>query len=200
MKKLIIMLIALVATMNLSAQTAMKVLDKASSEFKKSASVNVSFEVGVDGQTDKGTVVLQGKKFCTSLSSTTIWFDGKTMWTYVKDNEEVNVTTPSTAQLAKINPYAFLDIYKKGYNVAFGGNTKAYYEVILTATDKKTAMQKAIVRIDKKDYHPTYIMMGQARGNLEISITSYKTGKKLADSAFQFNKKKYPKAEVIDLR
>ena len=128
------------------------------------------------------------------------WFDGKTMWSYVKDNEEVNVTEPKPAQLAKMNPYAFIDMYKKGYDIAFGTNTKAYFEVVLTSTNAKNSIQKAIIRINRMNYQPTYIIMGGSKADIEIKVTSYKKGKKQADSTFRFNKSKYPNAEIIDLR
>jgi len=200
MKRTILSLVALLMAAVMNAQTAVSVLDKASAEYKKSQSVTAEFEMNLGGNTDNGTILLQGTKFRTTTSESTIWFDGKTMWTYMKDNEEVNVTEPSATQLAKINPYAFLNMYKKGYDVAFGGNTSAYYEVILTAKGSNASIQKAIIRINKGTYQPRYIMMGTSRADIEISIKSYKAGGKQADTAFRFDKKKYPKVDVIDLR
>lgn len=202
MKKRFVLAICSVlsALSSYAAWDAKSVLDKATSEFRKCPSVNVTFEVAIGDDTDTGTILLQGSKFYTQLSNTTTWFDGKTMWSYVKDNEEVNVTEPKSAQLAKMNPYAFIDMYKKGYDVSFGVNTKAYYEVVLTSTNSKNSIQKAIVRIDRFSYQPKYIMMGGSKAEIEIKVTSYKKGKKQADSTFRFNKSKYPNAEIIDLR
>ena len=190
----------LITLSSYAAWDAKSVLDKAASEFRKCPSVNVTFEVAVSGDTDNGTILLQGNKFHTKLSNTTTWFDGKTMWSYVKDNEEVNVTEPKSAQLAKMNPYAFIDMYKKGYDVAFGVNTKNYFEVVLTSTNTKNSIQKAVIRINRMNYQPMYIMMGGSKADIEIKVTSYKKGKKQADSTFRFNKSKYPHAEIIDLR
>lgn len=202
MKKRFVLAICsvLFALSSYAAWDAKSVLDKATSEFRKCPSVNVTFEVAIGDDTDTGTILLQGSKFHTQLSNTTTWFDGKTMWSYVKDNEEVNVTEPKSAQLAKMNPYAFIDMYKKGYDVSFGVNTKAYYEVVLTSTNSKNSIQKAIIRIDRFSYQPKYIMMGGSKAEIEIKVTSYKKGKKQADSTFRFNKSKYPHAEIIDLR
>lgn len=183
-----------------NAQAAKSVLDKASAEFRKCASVTVTFEAAVGGDVDNGTIVLQGNKFRTQLSNTTTWFDGKTMWSYVKDNDEVNVTEPKPAQVAKMNPYAFIDMYKKGYDIAFGANTHDYFEVVLTTTNDKNSIKKAVIRIDRFSYQPKYILMGGSKADIEIKVTSYKKGKKQADSVFKFNKKKYPSADVIDLR
>lgn len=200
MRKYLLTIICGLVALTANATDAKSVLDKTAAEYKKCPSVTVQFEIMMGGDKDKGTILLQGSKFKTTLTNHITWFDGKTMWSYVKENEEVNVTTPTAAQLAKINPYAFLDIYKKGYDVEFGASTKTYYEIVLTANNSKSSIKKAIVRINKFDHHPEYIMMGGKKGDMEISVISFKKGKKQPDSVFRFNKKKYPKAEVIDLR
>lgn len=200
MKRLFLVIWSMALVLVANAQAAKSVLDKASSEFRKCPSVNVTFEVAIGGDIDNGTILLQGNKFCTRLSNTITWFDGKTMWSYVKDNEEVNVTEPKPAQVAKMNPYAFIDMYKSGYDIAFGVNTHDYFEVVLTTKNDKNTIKKAVIRIDRFSYQPKYILMGGSKADIEIKVTSYKKGKKQADTAFKFNKKKYPNAEIIDLR
>ena len=44
---------------------------------------------------------LSGQKFVVNMGGTITWFDGKTMWSYVKKNEEVNVTTPTAADRSR---------------------------------------------------------------------------------------------------
>ena len=200
MKRLFLVIWSMALVLVANAQAAKSVLDKASSEFRKCPSVNVTFEVAIGGDIDNGTILLQGNKFCTRLSNTITWFDGKTMWSYVKDNEEVNVTEPKPAQVAKMNPYAFIDMYKSGYDIAFGVNTHDYFEVVLTTKNDTNTIKKAVIRIDRFSYQPKYILMGGSKADIEIKVTSYKKGKKQADTAFKFNKKKYPNAEIIDLR
>ncbi len=202
MKRQFLSIIACLLTFaSISAQDAKTVLDKASANFRKCPSVSVAYTVSNGGDSEKGNITLQGQKFCNNMSNMTIWFDGTTMWSLNKENEEVNVTTPSASQVAKMNPYAFLAIYKKGYNVAFGKNTAQYYEVVLTAQNDKSAVKKLTVHLNRSTYQPVSVVMShQKTGDMNITINSYKKGKKQADSAYQFNKKKYPGVEVIDLR
>ncbi|MBO4564222.1 MAG: hypothetical protein J5720_02160 [Bacteroidaceae bacterium] len=200
MKRFFLVMWCVTLALVANAQAAKSVLDKASSEFRKCPSVNVTFEVAIGGDVDSGTILLQGNKFRTQLTNTITWFDGKTMWSYVKDNEEVNVTEPKPSQVAKMNPYAFIDMYRSGYDIAFGVNTHDYFEVVLTATNEKNSIKKAVIRIDRFSYQPKYILMGGSKADIEIKVTSYKKGKKQADTVFKFNKKKYPSAEIIDLR
>ena len=200
MKRIFCLICSVLIALSTYAWDAKSVLDKVSTEYKKCPSVTAEFEIAISGDTDKGTILLQGNKFRTKLSNATTWFDGKTMWSYMVDNDEVNVTEPKPAQLAKMNPYAFLDLYKKGYDVAFGANTKEYYDIILTSTNAKNSIQKAVIHINRMNYQPMYIMMGGSKAEIEIKVKSYKKGKKQADSAFKFNKTKYPSADIIDLR
>lgn len=178
------------------------ILDKAASTLKKEGGVTVGYTISSGGQSDKGTLEMMGRKFHSNMGDVETWFDGKDMWSYVKANNEVNLTAPKSSQLAKVNPYYFLDIYKKGYKLSTGTNTSKYFEVILTAENPKSSISKAVVRIDKNNYHLKYIKVTNPKGmTVEVSVDSYKTmTQKFPTTAFQFNKAKYPKVEVIDLR
>ena len=134
------------------------------------------------------------------------WFDGKTQWSYVAKNDEVNVSNPTQEELQQINPYTFLYIYQKGFSYKLGTVKtylgKAVWEVILTAKDKKQELERITLYVTKDAYEPLYIQLqqrGQQTRN-EITITSYQTRQNYADSIFVFNRKQYPSAEIIDLR
>ena len=198
MKRLFLAICCTALALVANAQAAKSVLDKAASEFKKCPSVNVTFEVAIGEDIDNGTITLQGNKFCTKLSNTSIWFDGKTMWTYVKDNEEVNVSNPSEAQLQAINPYNFINLYKSGYTNTLNSTGNAYV-VHLTSTAKDQKIKELFITIDKQSYHPTKVKLLQGKSWTEFDISNLSKAK-LADSEFRFNAKDFPKAEVIDLR
>jgi len=40
------------------------------------------------------------------------WFDGKTQWAYMAQNNEVSITEPTEKELAETNPMAILSGYK----------------------------------------------------------------------------------------
>lgn len=183
------------------AQTSssVQILDKAASSFKSAGGIKASFTISADGHSGSGTIKMSGNKFVCTVGSQTVWFNGKTMWTYVKDNEEVNVTNPTTAEISKMNPYTFLSMYKKGYSATKGNSTKLYHEVVLTPT-VMSDYKKIIVRFDKSSYRLLYANMQTDKSSTTINVTSYSKGQKYSDSTFSFNKKNYPDVEVIDLR
>mgnify|MGYP000786345150 FL=1 len=190
---------------------AKAVLERTAEAFKKAGGVRADFTLKAlnDGRLEgreNGVIQLKGEKFMLKTSETTTWFDGKTQWSYMVRNDEVNVSTPTQEELQQINPYTFLYMYQKGFSYKLGATGsyrgKAVWEVVLTARDKKQELERITLFVAKDTYEPLYILLqqrGQQTRN-EITITSYQTKQNYADQVFTFDKKQYPNAEVIDLR
>lgn len=179
---------------------ATDILDEASSTIKKAGNVKIGYTLSANGTSSDGYIKLKGQKFVVSVGGTTTWFDGTTMWSYIKQNEEVNVTTPTATEVAKMNPYAFLTFYKQGYTAKKGNSTKTDHEVILTGNDAKQYKQ-VVIRINKVSHLPSYICITSAKGNVTtINCNSLLKNQKYSDDIFKFNKKDYPNVEVVDLR
>ena len=179
------------------AQTAKEVLDKTASIVAAKSGAKASFSITGDGFFTGGTIAIKGRKFQATTAQATVWFDGKTQWTYMRKNEEVNIANPSEAELAAINPYNFIYMYKKGYKYTMekkNGN----FIVHLKATDKR-GIQEMYITINQKTYIPSQIRMQQQKGWITINIKDF-TQSKLSDGMFRFNSKDFPNAEVIDLR
>ena len=128
----------------------------------------------------------------------TLWFDGKTLWTYMSKNEEVNVTNPTEVQLQVLNPYNFVNMYKKGFKYTMTQTDKVF-NVHLTATDLTRRVKEMFIIVDKKTYHPTEVKLLQKQKWTTFVISNL-VATKLPDSEFRFNSKDFPTAEVIDLR
>jgi len=192
------MLIGLLTGNSALGQTAQQVLDKTAAIVSAKDGARAHFSIKGDYMTADGTIAIKGKKFCATTEQATIWFDGKTQWTYMKKNDEVNVANPSESQVQALNPYNFIYMYKNGYSYTMekqGGN----FIVRLTAKDKKKSIQEMVLTIGQKSYTPSQVRMKRQKGWTTIDITGFKQAK-LADSMFRFNAKDFPTAEVIDLR
>ena len=187
------------------------ILDKTAEAFRKAGGVKADFTVkavtnGLVEGAENGTIQLKGEKFVLKTSDIITWFDGKTQWSYMTKNDEVNVSTPTQEELQQINPYTFLYMYQKGFSYKLGTvktfQGKAVWEVVLTADDKKQELESITLYVTKNAYEPVYIQLqqrGQKTRN-EITVTAYQTGLDYADDVFTFDRKAYPTAEVIDLR
>ena len=137
---------------------AKAVLDKTAEAFRKAGGVKADFIVktvtnGLAEGGESGTIQLKGEKFVLKTSDMVTWFDGKTQWSYVAKNDEVNVSNPTQEELQQINPYTFLYIYQKGFFYKLGAaktfRGKAVWEVILTAKDRKQELERITLYVTR---------------------------------------------------
>ena len=199
MKKYVAMIALLLMCAGVQAESAKRILDKAAATVSNPGGVKVHFEmISKQFGSTEGEIAVKGNKFHATTPDATIWFDGKTQWTYMKSNDEVNVSTPSEAQLQAINPYNFINIYKKGYKLS-SKKVENFYEVHLVPTDKNRKIQEMYIIVDANSYHPTHVKMKQKDKWSTVIISQLKTAT-LSDDLFQFKSKDFPKAEIIDLR
>lgn len=197
------------ASIPAEAQTAKSVLDKTAAKLRNSGGLQATFEATTfkgttqTGQTT-GSIFVQGNKFQVNSTELSVWFDGKTQWSLLKSSNEVNVSTPSAEEIQEMNPYAFVNLYKKGYQLSLTETTykgNACYEARLLAQDKSASIQEMRITIGKTNYLPQSVRIRQgSNGWTRIRINSLKTGKKWNEDFFRFNPKDYPDTEVIDLR
>ena len=198
MKRIGFMLVAAMLAASSFAQSAKQVLDKAAATVTASSGVKANFRVSTTTGNTSGTIAIKGKKFYATTPQAKIWFDGKTQWTYMKNNDEVNISTPSDAQLQAINPYNFINLYKRGYTYTMN-TAGANYVVHLTANSPSKKISEVFITVNKKSYEPMQVKMLQGKKWTTFDITSIKK-QNIADSQFRFNSADFPKAEVIDLR
>lgn len=195
----ILMLLAVCCGMA-SAQTASqarKILDKTAAVIGHKGGATAKFNMKGKYGNASGTIAIKGNKFCAHTDAATIWYDGKTQWTYNKKNDEVNVSTPTEAQQQQMNPYKFINIYKTGFDMT-SKNVAGGYEVHLKAQNQKRSIKELYITINRS-YQPTVVKMRNDKGWTTITLSGFQT-KNLSDSQFRFNSKEHPSAEVIDLR
>ena len=201
MKRTYLLVLILFLSVSLSAQKdkqAREILDKTTNALQQAGGIRATF-----GGTSNGTLLLKGNRFYLNSGGIQSWFDGTTQWSYLESSEEVNVSNPTPEELQTINPYALLSIYKSGYNYKYAGtksrNGKQGFEVILTPENKQDIT--SITLFVSQTYQPLYIKVEQSNKSAnEIIVTSYQTNQPLDNATFKFDKKKFPNAEVIDLR
>ena len=189
---------------------ARKVLDETAALFTGKGGIKATFKADnfsngtLQGSTS-GTMCIQGNKFQTTTPDMITWYNGETQWSYVKANEEVNISVPTPEEQQSMNPYAFVNLYKQGYDYSLKETTlrgKKCYEITLTAQDKKQNPHTIILNIDRNNHEPMCIRM-QQHGNAQwtrIAIQQFRAGQHFPATDFEFNAKDYPQAEVIDLR
>lgn len=200
MKKLFFTILAFLFPCLMIAQdsnTAKEILDKVVATFKKDGCIQIDFE-----GTENGSIIIKEEKFYLHSGQMQCWYDGKTLWSYVADTEEVNVSTPTHEELQSVNPYLIVSNYQKNFNCLYQGlkehNGKDVYEITLVPRHNENK-EKITINISKSHY-PVSIKVEQNHKTVsEINIKSYQK-QRINDMVFRFNKSLYPNAEIIDLR
>lgn len=191
---------------------AKEILDKSSAVFNQAGGLSAYFTLNIKDVNSKttesfdGEISIKGNKFYINTPENNIYFNGKTQWVYSKAFEEVNISEPSAQEVQAINPASIFEMYKKGCNYKYIGEKtdikmRKVQEVELIPQNKKGDMSRILIQINKTDFMPVLFHI-YYKNNIEniIHINSYKTKENLPDDLFSFDTKKYPGAEIIDIR
>lgn len=200
MKRLSLIILAILLATGLYAQNAAqarKILDKTAAIVGRKGGASANFSMSGKAGNTSGTISIKGTKFNAKTPQAIVWYDGKTLWTYMKNNQEVNVSTPTKASQISMNPYTFINVYKSGYKLSMK-NVSGGWRIHLTATNNARTIREMYITIGK-NYYPKTIKMRQSNGWTTINVSNFKA-KNLSDATFRFNAKDFPHAEVIDLR
>lgn len=200
--KLLTILCAIGMSLGVYAQNssqAKQILDRTAAIVSNKGGASADFTISSPKNGNiSGTIYIKGNKFHASTPEASIWFDGKTQWTYMNNSEEVNISAPNESQQAQLNPYKFITLYKNGYNMSLK-TISGSYEIHLKANKANKSIGELYITINKKTYLPSKVRLLQKGQWSTITISNFKT-KNLSDTVFRFNAKDYPDAEIIDLR
>jgi hypothetical protein len=214
MKNLLSVIWLLFVTLTSHAQgdaKAKTVLDAVSAKVKSLKSLKANFSITITGakgakpQSKKGMVSMKGNKYYVSLSGQEIYCDTKTIWTYMKESNEVQISTFDPNENSFTPSKLFTNFYDKEYSYKYAGEQtvagKKVDVIVLTPTNKTKQYTKVELMVDKATSVVAGGKMYEKNGNVySYSVSNYKPNPPLADNVFVFNEKKYPKVEVVDLR
>jgi len=190
-----LLLVTIMTTALFAADNGKKILDKASDKIAISKGFTASFNISGGKLNNSGTISVKGNKFCARTNNAIMWYDGKTQWVYNKKSEEVNISRPSSSAQQSMNPYTFLNLYKKGYTTQTS-TTASGTQVHLVGKGK--SISEMYILLDKA-YNIKEVKFCQKGKWVTIHISNLKN-RTLPNSEFSFNAKDFPKAEVIDMR
>ncbi len=182
------------------------ILEAVSKKYGDIKSYKATFSFASEGGKNlKGEATVKGDKFRLKMAGQEVFSDAKTMATYVKENNEVNLQDYDHAELGDLNPVQIFTAYKKGYVHEFirqgreGGQT--YNLVQLTPEGGYSKFSKVTLWINAGDnsIKKWRILLSDGQ-QLTYTIESFQPNVTVADSYFNFDRKKYPGVEVVDLR
>lgn len=204
----ILLLLAVLVSICIQAQDAMKVLDIAADRIRKAGNVKIEYKAGMfsngtETASSSGTMWLQESKMKLEADGIKTWYNGKTRWCYVPEANEVNIDEPNKKEMAAMNPYTFMNIYKKGFKMTVKETVlrgEAVYEVYLKARYAKMEVKEIYVDVRKSDYQPLCIRLRENKDWQRVSVLSFKGNLNLSDDFFTFKESEYPNVLINDMR
>ena len=204
-KNIIACLFLLFATQALTAQNNADMLirlvvDQLKSH--KNVEMVFTYQISPDGKnlgdSEKGHAWLQGEAYKIEMADQQTISDGKTIWSYLIEDEEVMVSNATDG--TDNTPLKLLTSLDESYVATLTGidaqglatielaNPKGQYKrVTLKINTKKVELKNADI----------YMKDGS---KLVVNVEEMKFDQELDDKFFTFDTKKHPKVDVIDMR
>lgn len=207
-------LILLLTFSNIYAQIdvqAKAILAGVSKKHRSYDLVKAEFSYGIKNpqakinETQSGILYIKSKlnKYKVLVGTQELISDGKVQWTYLKNDNEVQISEIDNSTSA-LNPAQIFTIYEKGFKSVYLGDTKlnnrVYQNIELAPLDERS-FSKIKLRIDKLDKQISNIVVYDKNGNVyTYLIKTFTPNVKVSESMFSFDAKKYPGVDVVDLR
>ncbi len=168
----------------------------------KNVEMAFNYQISPDGKTlgesEKGHAWLQGEAYKIEMTDQQTISDGKTIWSYLIDDEEVMVSNASEG--TDNTPLKLLTSLDESYVATLSGidakgiatielaNPKGQYKRVTMKVDtKKTELKSADIYLED--------------GNkFIIKVEEMKYNQKLDNKFFTFEEAKHPEVDVIDMR
>jgi len=185
---------------------AKKILDELSAKTKAYTSIKAEFTKTVEKK-DKtkdvqdSKIETKGSKYKLIIPGHEIYCDGKTVWDFVKEGNEVIIKDMEVDNDA-ISPSTIFTMYEKGYKYKFDGEDATTETISLFPENPdKQKFHTIKLEIDKAKKQITNVKMMMKDGTVQLyTIKSFLGNGDIPDANFTFNTKAHPGISVEDLR
>jgi outer membrane lipoprotein-sorting protein len=216
MKQIVLSLLVITGGLfTAQAQTDAKakaILAEVSKKYRSYDIVKTDFTFTLENQqakvkeTQQGTLIVKANanKYKVVMTNQDLISDGKSQWTYLKNDQEVQVTNVDNSGDA-INPAKIFTVYERGFKYQYVSEkkvgAKVYQTIDLAPTDAKKPFYKVRLTIDKVAKQISNVLIFDKNGNkYTYNVKTFVPNVKMPESTFAFDSKKYPGVEVVDLR
>jgi outer membrane lipoprotein carrier protein len=218
MKTAILIIAVVFANISVLAQNdaqAKSILEKVSSKNNGYKTIRSDFKYTLTSlqetksHVENGKILMKSDKYHLILAASDITFDGKSIYTYLKESNEINITKPEPSKEENgdfffSNPRDLFKIkndFKSKLIKETNVGTSLCYEIDLYPINLKTNYSRIRMHIDKNSFQivDTKLFLKDGTQHL-IEFSNFKANIDIADSEFVFDQKKHPRSEVNDMR
>ena len=195
-------------TLSQKDERALEVLRDLSDKYKAYEAFKADFKYRMENDSEDiqesidGSVIVQGDNYQLDFGNQVIYNDGKVVWTYIPDVQEVNVAEyiPDDQEVSISNIFT---IYESGYKYLINDDhtDKDQTAVDLVPEDHTKSFFKIRMTISTKSGELKDFRIFEKTGNRFLyEITKFNDSPKVTESDFIFDTDAHPDVEVIDFR
>jgi outer membrane lipoprotein-sorting protein len=207
--KAILLALLTVGSYTINAQNdpkAKTILDDLSKKTKAYTSIKAEFSFTVEKKdkskdTQNGKVQTKGTKYKLEIPGHEIYCDGKTVWDYIKDANEVQIKDMEAGTDA-VTPSNIFTLYEKGFKYKFDSEDAVTQTISLFPENpdkKKFHTVKLYINKSKKEISSVKMLMKDGTTQT-YAIKSFTANANIPDSEFTFDKKAHPGVTEEDIR
>jgi outer membrane lipoprotein-sorting protein len=186
-----------------------KILDQMSAKYQALNAYQATFTQTLENPTAKvkqninGDILVSGQKFRLKISGQEVINDGKTTWTYLKNENEVNISD-SDPESQEMSPSQIYTMYKKGYKYTYvqqaqeGGEPVDVIE--LAPENRQNDVFKVRLKVRKDGSVKSWQMFKKNGNQYTFNIKKFLPNPAVNAATFAFDKAKYKGVKVVDLR
>ena len=182
-----------------------KVIDKMAAYDNIKAELSYTM-VNVDMDIDEkktGVIFVKGDSYRIEMEGQVIISDGKTIWTYIADSEEVMVSDVEDSD-ESISPNKILTTYNDEYKAKFDSDKKYKnidLKLIILKPNEGKQFENMSLLVNEKNLTLENFSVYDKNGNVfTYNIINLESNLELPEDTFIFDPAKYPDVDVIDMR
>ncbi len=187
---------------------AKNILDKSAAKIKAYPAVEIEFSLTMENKEEnireehQGKAYMKGSLYKLEVMDVVNYYDGKNIYTYMPEAQEVNLKNPSDEEEEMLNPTKIFNIHNTGFKQKLISETGGTAYIELYPNDLSKNFIKIGIWVKTSDSSIRKVeSFGKDGNNLIITINSLKQPSPVPDdSFFKFDTTRHPEVEIVDMR
>ncbi len=203
----------IICSLGVSAQSTTdsgtKIMQDLAARYKTFATMQIDYTYKVESnkkitKTQTGKAQIKGNKYYITFGNQFFYCDGVSMWNYEKTTNEVSIYTYEESDDDALNPAKMLKTWQKEFTAKLiredmEGSRPVQIIDLTPKTGQSYFKIRLVVDKARKEIIRTSIY-GKDNTIFHYHFDKFTTNATLSDSIFVFDKTKFPKVEINDMR
>lgn len=202
LRKALLAIFMIIGGLVCSALTPAQIMQKTTNALKNATGVSASFKISSSYGTSIGTFKSKGNKFSFVSNQSSVWYDGKAMWTTNHKTKETTIMVPTAQEIRESNPLEYIKSNATLFTPTIVSQTdKSKYVLKLQPKSGSRTMPNLELTVNSTSFKPIKIkILEKGSKPIEITLTNVNYSARPYDSEFQYPKSKFSGYDLVDLR